>query len=192
MMQPCGRIGHPVHSVEYWQFGTQRYSMVTRIGINGFGRIGRLVLRANQERNEGKVEVAGQRPYRRRDQRPPAQVGHQLRRLSRQGGSQQRRLGGGWASHQSVLRARPVGYSLGRDGRGHGHRVHRHLHRRRQGRRASDRRGQEGHHFRPGPRRRPDAGAGRQRPPVRPRQPHHRLQRLLHHQLLRAHGQGAA
>ena len=32
--------------------------MVTRIGINGFGRIGRLVLRANQERNEGKVEVA--------------------------------------------------------------------------------------------------------------------------------------
>jgi glyceraldehyde 3-phosphate dehydrogenase len=32
--------------------------MVTRIGINGFGRIGRLVLRANEERNEGKVEVA--------------------------------------------------------------------------------------------------------------------------------------
>ena len=32
--------------------------MVTRIGINGFGRIGRLVLRANQERNEGRVEVA--------------------------------------------------------------------------------------------------------------------------------------
>ena len=32
--------------------------MVTRIGINGFGRIGRLVLRANEERNIGKVEVA--------------------------------------------------------------------------------------------------------------------------------------
>ena len=32
--------------------------MVTRIGINGFGRIGRLVLRANEERNVGKVEVA--------------------------------------------------------------------------------------------------------------------------------------
>ena len=32
--------------------------MVTRIGINGFGRIGRLVLRANEERNQGKVEVA--------------------------------------------------------------------------------------------------------------------------------------
>ena len=32
--------------------------MVTRIGINGFGRIGRLVLRANEERNAGKVEVA--------------------------------------------------------------------------------------------------------------------------------------
>jgi len=32
--------------------------MVTRIGINGFGRIGRLVLRANEGRNSGKVEVA--------------------------------------------------------------------------------------------------------------------------------------
>ena len=32
--------------------------MVTRIGINGFGRIGRLVLRANEGRNTGKVEVA--------------------------------------------------------------------------------------------------------------------------------------
>ena len=32
--------------------------MVTRIGINGFGRIGRLVLRANETRNAGKVEVA--------------------------------------------------------------------------------------------------------------------------------------
>ncbi len=32
--------------------------MVTRIGINGFGRIGRLVLRANEARNGGKVEVA--------------------------------------------------------------------------------------------------------------------------------------
>ena len=32
--------------------------MVTRIGINGFGRIGRLVLRANEARNAGKVEVA--------------------------------------------------------------------------------------------------------------------------------------
>ncbi len=31
--------------------------MVTRIGINGFGRIGRLVLRANESRNAGKVEV---------------------------------------------------------------------------------------------------------------------------------------
>ena len=32
--------------------------MVTRIGINGFGRIGRLVLRANEGRNQEKVEVA--------------------------------------------------------------------------------------------------------------------------------------
>jgi len=32
--------------------------MVTRIGINGFGRIGRLVLRANEDRNAGKVEVS--------------------------------------------------------------------------------------------------------------------------------------
>ena len=32
--------------------------MVTRIGINGFGRIGRLVLRANEGRTAGKVEVA--------------------------------------------------------------------------------------------------------------------------------------
>ena len=32
--------------------------MVTRIGINGFGRIGRLVLRANEGRNAGEVEVA--------------------------------------------------------------------------------------------------------------------------------------
>ena len=32
--------------------------MVTRIGINGFGRIGRLVLRANEGRNAGKIEVA--------------------------------------------------------------------------------------------------------------------------------------
>ena len=32
--------------------------MTTRIGINGFGRIGRLVFRANELRNQGKVEVA--------------------------------------------------------------------------------------------------------------------------------------
>ena len=32
--------------------------MVTRVGINGFGRIGRLVARATMDRYPGKVEVA--------------------------------------------------------------------------------------------------------------------------------------
>ena len=60
--------------------------MVTRIGINGFGRIGRLVLRANQERNEGKVEVAAVN-----DLTDAETNAHLLKWESR---SQQRRSGG--------------------------------------------------------------------------------------------------
>ncbi len=32
--------------------------MATRIGINGFGRVGRLALRAINQRHKGKLEVA--------------------------------------------------------------------------------------------------------------------------------------
>ena len=59
-------------------------TVAVRVGINGFGRIGRQVLKALLERHPDDVEVvAHQRPVRHRDQRPPVQVRQQLRRLSR-------------------------------------------------------------------------------------------------------------
>ena len=88
-------------------------------------------------------------------------------------------------------RARPRRHPLGRPGRGHCGGVNGHLHGRSQGSRAPDRWSQEGHHLRASARRGRDGGPGRQPGEVRPRQPQHSLQRLLHHQLHCDYGQGA-
>ena len=48
--------------------------MPVRVGINGFGRIGRNVFRAAHEQGADIEWVARQRPRRRQDARPPAQV----------------------------------------------------------------------------------------------------------------------
>ena len=55
--------------------------MTTRVGINGFGRIGRQSLKALIERAPGRRGRRGQRPRRRRDERPPVQARLDLRRV---------------------------------------------------------------------------------------------------------------
>ena len=61
--------------------------MTTRIGINGFGRIGRQVLRASMERHPDKLEVVAVNDLTdAKTNAPPVQVRYQLRHLPRYGG----------------------------------------------------------------------------------------------------------
>ena len=71
-------------------------------------------------------------------------------------------------------------------------RIHRPLHRCQGRRQAPARHGEEGHHLRSGEERRRHPGAGRQQRRLRPRQAQHHLQRVLHHELPGAGGEGAA
>ena len=90
--------------------------MVTRIGINGFGRIGRLVLRANQERNEGKVEVAAVN-----DLTDAETNAHLLKwtpatAVTPARWKPTRRPGGGWPRHQGLLGRDPSAIPWGEMG----------------------------------------------------------------------------
>ena len=86
--------------------------MATRVGINGFGRIGRLVVRATLARYPDTLEVAAVNDLTDaktnahlagENQRPSFQIRHQLRCLFRPGGSQQRRPGDRRSQHQGFL-----------------------------------------------------------------------------------------
>ena len=133
----------------------------------------------------------GQRHHRHGDPRPPARLRLDLRALSRHGRGprrphRRRRQGG-----PRPRGARPGEPALEGAGRRRGHREHRPLHRPRQGRPPPAGGREQGHHLRAGQGPRPDGLHRRQRRPVRPRAAPRHLERLLHHQLPRAGGQGA-
>ena len=155
--------------------------MAVRVGINGFGRIGRITYRAIQERfPNGEIEVValndltdahtnahllkydsnygpykGDRDrYEDKDIRRQRQEDHRLRREG------------------------PREHSVGHRGRGCRHREHRLLHRRHQGRRAPRAWRQEGHHLRPGEERGSDDRSGRQQRRLRSGEPPRHLERF--------------
>ncbi|CAA9335253.1 MAG: NAD-dependent glyceraldehyde-3-phosphate dehydrogenase, partial [uncultured Friedmanniella sp.] len=131
-----------------------------------------------------------QRPRLRRHPGTSAQVRHDPGSPRPAGVGRRRRHPGGRQGHQVLRREGPLRPSVGRDRRRRRHRVDRLLHRRHQGQGPPRRRRQEGHHLRAGQERRLHRRHGRQRRGLRPgRAPHH-LQRLLHHELPGADGQG--
>ena len=165
--------------------------MSVRVAINGFGRIGRNILRAIVEADRHDIEVIAVN-----DLAPVETNAHLLRydfgarplprRGHRQGRQHQRRQ----RRHQVHRRTRSGKAAVARARHRHCAGMHRHLHHQGQGRGASDRRRQA----------RPDLGAGRRRRSHRglrrqSRQAHQgahrRLQRLMHHQLPGAGGQSA-
>ena len=121
--------------------------MATRIGINGFGRIGRQVLRASMERHPDKLEVVAVNDL------TNAKTNAHLFKYDTSYGVYPARWPPRrtpWSSTAKRCRcwqsATPPA-SLGRPGRGHCGGVNGHLHGRSQGSRAPDRRSQEGHHL---------------------------------------------
>ena len=166
--------------------------MAIRVGINGFGRIGRNFFRAQLERG-GDIEIVAAN-----DLGDQATMAHLLkydsnlgpfagRRRARRRRHPRRRRGG-----QAVLRARSRRDPVGRPRRRRRARVDRLLHRSRGRAEASRRRRQEGRHLRTRHRSRRHDRARRQRRRLRQGLAPHRLQRLLHDELRRADGEGAA
>ena len=165
-------------------------AMTVRVGINGFGRIGRNFFRAAKQAGAdidfvavndlGSIDtmahllkydsVLGQAARRREGRRR----GHLRRRRH----------------HQGAPGARPEGAAVGRPRRRRRGRVDRLLHRPGQGRRPP--RGRRAVRGRVGPvgRRRRHLRDRRQRRHLRPRHPQGRVERLVHHELLRAAGEG--
>ena len=165
--------------------------MATKVGINGFGRIGRLVFRAMA--NDPDLEVVAIN-----DLGDIPTMAHLLKYDSghgprvRVGGGHRGRHRGRRPCVQGALRARAVQPPLGRAGGRRGGGGHRHLQDRRAGAEAHRRRRQEGGHHLPGQGRGHHRGDGRERRRLRQGQAPHHLQRLVHHELPGARGQGAA
>ena len=168
--------------------------MAVRVGINGFGRIGRNFLRAALESRQGggRLEVVGVN-----DLVPTATNAYLLKYDSTHGTLAAAGQPHGQLHHRrrphllGVLGAGSQGAAVGRSGRGRGDRVDRHVHRRGQGGGPHRRRRPPGDHLGAGHQRRRHLRHRRQRRHVRSGPAAHRLERLLHDQLLRADGQGA-
>ena len=166
--------------------------MSVRVGINGFGRIGRNVFRAAQEQRGRHRVAGGQRPHRRQDARAPPEVRLDPRPLSGHGRGHRERPEGRRRRPARAGRARPRGAALGRAGRRRRHRVHRPVHRPRERREAPRGGREEGRDLGSGERPRRHRGDGRQLPGgLRSRRARGDLQRVVHHQLPRARGEGA-
>ena len=164
--------------------------MAVRVGINGFGRIGRNVFRAAHE-SDADVEIVAVN-----DITDAGTLGHLLKYDSVFGPLPGESRSATAPHHrrprgQGARGARPGRAAVGRSRRRRGHRVDRLLHQARRRRQAHRGGRQEGHHLRAGDR------AGRDRRPrrqlrrgLRPRQPPRHLQRVVHDELPRAGGQG--
>ena len=163
-----------------------------RVGINGFGRIGRNFFRAHLQRG-GDFEVVAAN-----DLGDAETMAYLLKHDSVLGTLDEDVAAGdgkitvGSPGAPAPDRARPRQPSLGRPRRGRRDRVDRLLHRPRRRREAPRRRREEGDHLRAreGPGR--DDRPRRERGRLRPRGARRDLERLLHDQLRRAAGQGAA
>ena len=164
-----------------------------KVGINGFGRIGRNLFRAAHEAGRRPRVRRRQRPHRRGDARPPAQVRLDPRPLPGQGRGRRRTRSPSTARRSRCSRERdPADLPVGRPRRRRRDRVDRLLHQARRRRQAPRGRRQEGDHLGAGDRSGRDRRARRQlRRRLRPRDPQHHLQRLLHDQLPGAGRQGA-
>ena len=165
--------------------------MAVRVAINGFGRIGRNVLRAIAEvRPQGYRGGRHQRSRPGRDQCPSVALRFRAWPLPRHRDGRRRFDQPRQRQDQGLRRARSRQAAVEGTRRRHRAGMHRHLHRQGQGLGASDRRRQARAGLGAGRRRRRDHRLRRQ-----PRQADQgssrRLQRLLHHQLPRAGRQGA-
>ena len=157
--------------------------MTVRVAINGFGRIGRNILRAIDESGRKDIEVVAVN-----DLGPVETNAHLLRYDSVHGRfPHEVTVEGdpiivGNGSVQGHRDQGPGAAAVEGTRRRHRARMHRHLHRPRQGRGPPHRRRQARHRLGAGRRRRPDRRLRRQ-----PRQadqgPHRHLERVLHHQL---------
>ena len=165
--------------------------MTTRIAINGLGRVGRALLRQAVLSEE--LEVVGVN-----DLADPHTLRSLLRRDSTYGafpveveaGDDCLVIGGHKIPWSNA--ATPAELPWGELRRRRGRRVHRQVPDRRDRRRPPRGRRPQGRHLGPGQGRRRDHRHGHQRRDLRPGAPRRRLQRLLHHQLRRTDGQGAA
>ena len=164
--------------------------MTVRVGINGFGRIGRNFFRAAKQRGRRHRPRGRQRPHLARDQRPPPQVRLDARPLDDEVKVTDDGISVGGDAFKVFAERDPKALPWGDLGvdvviestgiftdRDKARGPHR-------GRRAP------GDHLRPGHRRRRHLRGRRQRRHLRPGQAHGRLQRVVHDQLLRADGQG--
>ena len=162
--------------------------MTVRVGINGFGRIGRNILRAIVESGRKDIQVVGIN-----DLGPVETNAHLLRYDSVHGRFPQEvkvkgdSIDAGLGPMKVTAIKDPAQLALEGSRRRHRAGMHRHLHDQGKGLRASDRRRQARDHLGARRRRRPDGRLWRQ-----PRQadqgPHDHLERVLHHQLPGAGG----
>ena len=165
--------------------------MSIRVGINGFGRIGRNFFRAQQQRGADIEIVAAQRPRRCEDDGPPAEVRLDAWAVRRRG-----RRSATASSAQAVRRCKmlseqdpaalpwgDLGVDVVLESTGFFTDARRRAE-------ASRRWREEGHHLGAGDRPRPHRRARRQRRRLRPRRASRRLECLLHDELRRAAREG--
>ena len=167
--------------------------MATKIGINGFGRIGRCILRAIHDNKIDDLEVVAIN-----DLTDTKTLAHLLkydsvhRRFHVGGGRPYRhRPDRGRQGHLGHRHQGPEGAAVEEPRRGHRARVHGPVHRQEQGHRPHRSRREEGAHQRPRQEPRPDRGDGREQRAVRRLAAGH-LERLVHHELPGPGRQGAA
>ena len=168
------------------------YDVTVRVGINGFGRIGRNFFRAVHA-SGADIEVVAVN-----DLTDNKTLAHLLKydsilgRFPEPVSFDDENIVVGSATIRALEERDPAKLRLEGPRRRRGHRVHRLLHQGGRRPQAPGRRREEGHHLGPGHRRRHHRRDGRQPRELRPGQPPHHLQRLLHHELPGAAGQGAA
>ena len=164
-----------------------RPAMTVRVGINGFGRIGRNLFRAAKSLRSRPRLRRRQRPRRPEDDGPPPQVRLGARDRSPTTSRCRRTASASTVTSCGAVGAQPRRSPVGRPRRRRRRRVDRLLHLPRQGGGPPRRRARRSSSSR---RRATGADAtfvyGVNQKDVRPREPQGRLQRQLHHQLLRA------
>ena len=164
--------------------------MTIRVGINGFGRIGRQVFRAIREHYPDKIDVVavndlGDRKIMTHLLKYDTNYGRFPGEVAPEGRLRRRRRRGA-----GPRRARPGAPAVEGARRRDGHRVHGLLHRRHQGARPSRSGREEGHHHRAGKERGPHHRPRREREELRPGEAHH-LERILHDERPGARREGA-
>ena len=145
-----------------WRSCEERNQMTIKVAINGFGRIGRMVLRAHEAARSTTCVRRGERPRRRADQRASSEVRHRAWAVPGTGGSQGKDHRRERRRHPGGGGARPGEAAVALAWRGRRHGMHRPFHEQGEGGRSYPGRRAEGDHL----------GAGREG-----RRPHGRFRR---------------